>query len=1740
MRNFGKFILFLLICTLLGTAANATMPPDESPNDPSPNTQANLNGAPSELAILTSALKEAVIMRESLDSVTNVTRTRQIYDKYKANMGQTILNWFSKKFLKKRSKIITYSRTIEDCKKLKVANEYGIEELVKADNEHNVQKAFKKLFFQYPSKKNQTKYAYAQQGEQLKMDTTLEMFIIAKEMQKELAGDEIKLFGEPLVIPDDDNEAKNKEIEKKLDGVPIEKLSMVNQLKLYEKCLVGNQFCDYIKVTSCNGNDDTGDDTGKEADMLGYKDGGSVTEEHKNEDMVCFWNSAIKAENLYDTVMRNNEFLVAMLAQYRAVIGISTLAKIREYEEESKSKEEKSSALDLPYLNHKTYKVSRKLTADTMFADMSTEEIEAEKEIQKYENILKDPADFSGGDFELSNGASGYEHLLDLRRSNFIGMEKIAEAQASLQRAEQMHNVLRMLPDYLEIYKAHDHAKKVHDISRKMTLRSGECAMQMLSPYYKKPYQVWFGPAECTTEYDGDEPSGNVICHYADAKAFDDTSESVGLFDTPCPDDSAQKCYLMKIDDYVDMLNEEDIDDDGATEKKTPTRPNAIETSAKGGLVQYLLDLYRAAIDGNALYEYDVDAVITVTSDAAEAGDYTSHVEIKSDKESTDLSGKTRAAKYVNIYKDETAQTDENNSANPAEEGEEEAEEDSSAVYITERDNINDMSDILTGVESAKDLDEDDAKEAASETKNEEAQSDLKKDTQIEGLLRWVIGSEVMKDVARDLDFGLNKEGTAHFCLEPHCRKRKFQLWQDQMAFYDQYIDGKYENIKEYIRTVPTSLLLRNIASNLLNALPDGDVFLQEFFAKEEQEITEMITENDGVFDVIREEYINKVKTMLQKRQAAIAQKDETADKLSKANATYNRAKRAIEEGELQRNSSVYGEEYEKEFYEKAERDDYNADESPQNKSFKEEEAKAQEKIKTAEEEMAAAASRAAGYERTIEDLKKQIEKIDEKLDKAHRQYVKDMSDAENEEMDNNKRLANKLRKARKMFTEPEDVIANILPVLIFDNILDCARNYAVSRVEEAQKKIKDLKEAKTIYMPGSYDDLQQIHAQMIDEITQITPANIAQCGTMPDLSLLGADKNGKKLLGLNMFAGICNENADIPDYIEEYYPDLKDEDKKNFCKRPDNEFFVGAIGLPHDFAAPRSPDWFTSAPLREVFYFDIHDFSAISKYYKGDEDDIERNTDLFVSQRLLLEELLGGSSTPTLNKIASAEMNTVESYIDGTDSEKQSAIPEVWKWILRPHAFVQRSFDLRKLIGVQDGDDEERKLARLSRQEIRRSGLHPCRSLEYDLDGNPTGRVYVDKDGVPTNIPVQYVIDVNDDLAYSALSPFAPVNSGAMLIEQMGQHPDWPNYTTVPYVADETTPAESLKGLPECQALQVRVKLKGNTLIKAHVYDFEADALMQNKNFDWEEPLVSETGNTIYYSELGNFLTYFTSKVEKVIDKNKCEIAKKTCPPGIVYNTCISGPCATKVYDVYRLTYNNQIVNSLTKYSEDYGKEGHEIETSLQNLAQRVMPQKNQLGDFLSRIETMRITANNLLESEKNIKQTQLELEEILKDTGFVFGEGFDLVRSSDYNNLRNKLIEEKNKAIDEALNAIKDLKVTTAVRNDDGEINEEADGEPIDSLLTQKTDIMRRALLYQMDSADNECIADYPGDLVIINGDEDIGNGDICSNEMVEKMKNAKADWDIAQATAEEVSQQREKMLKRFDRPYCAVYHQ
>lgn len=280
MRKIITFLIFMS-SLLLGSKTNAAILPDYTPLMPFA-PQLCFQCTPATIGTVTAVLSQLPEMEKKFEGMQSATKDLKSLSKYPVEFGKTKLNDLRQKYTS-RKKVVSHSRTIEDC------NIAG-----NIEDDAKVKEAFVSLFLQYPSKDKKTKKKYKEKGEQFLMDTTMEMYIAAREMSMELD-------------------------------------TMLAELNTIEKCLVAGEKCDELGMNDQN------------------------CQKSDSEDKMCMWRNALSAVRIYDKIMRYNVFLTELNAEYKAAHSIDNIAKIKEYD--STNKEEKESSLIEPYFD-KTEKIA--------------------------------------------------------------------------------------------------------------------------------------------------------------------------------------------------------------------------------------------------------------------------------------------------------------------------------------------------------------------------------------------------------------------------------------------------------------------------------------------------------------------------------------------------------------------------------------------------------------------------------------------------------------------------------------------------------------------------------------------------------------------------------------------------------------------------------------------------------------------------------------------------------------------------------------------------------------------------------------------------------------------------------------------------------------------------------------------------------------------------------------------------------------------------------------------------------------------------------------------------------------------------------------------------------------------------------------------------------------------------------------------------------------------------------------
>ena len=584
------------------------------------------------------------------------------------------------------------------------------------------------------------------------------------------------------------------------------------------------------------------------------------------------------------------------------------------------------------------------------------------------------------------------------------------------------------------------------------------------------------------------------------------------------------------------------------------------------------------------------------------------------------------------------------------EEGLTEGAEDKKSPYISPQDrDLHMNTPRLNELTADKNYDD----KSNQQIKHPSEQKDVEAEARKNGLLNWTLGSVVSKEMANDLVSPSPRFAQA---------KKKFPLWNDQKEFYDQYIAGKYANIKDYMVEKTNSMaLLANIAKQAANLIPftniqneDGTVItaeqqkqqnLQKIAALTEGEenlpedtLEQKLQANAKKYEAIRKNA--GISNLLVREQAIYSELDRLGDELDEAQEAYSNSNEVIADSESTIPEAKEALAYVDELYADRDNDDGVYDKNPLKKELN-------ATINNHEYDKVRAEGNKATLEEKVNRLRaqinqknKELEDVQKAVNEAKKLLVLQMSDAISQ---NAAEMDQQEQNLHDSITEKINVASEIPVFGIVTGLSQCIGNYASTQIDKALDKYKAMQDSEAIYYSVNADEVQKIHKDLIDKLTNINLETL-DC----DFSVSNAisAEIGKKLL------------AQMLNLLEE---DCKDE----YCTTPDDDYFVGIKGKRRDLKAPKSPVEFTSAPLREVFHFDMQDYDNVDKYYKGD-DLPWNNQDVTV---------------------------TAESFLQsGAD------IPVIWQYILREHAFVEKDMNWKSLF--ERGNPQKAYL---------RSGTFPC-----------------------------------------------------------------------------------------------------------------------------------------------------------------------------------------------------------------------------------------------------------------------------------------------------------------------------------------------------------------------------------------------------------------------------------------------
>lgn len=543
-----------------------------------------------------------------------------------------------------------------------------------------------------------------------------------------------------------------------------------------------------------------------------------------------------------------------------------------------------------------------------------------------------------------------------------------------------------------------------------------------------------------------------------------------------------------------------------------------------------------------------------------------------------------------------------------------------------------------------------------SDSKSPSIEEEMLEETRAANRLNWKIGAGVGRDMVADI----NGDGVGFGNI-----KSRYPLWNDQKEFYDQYINGKYANMQQYVASIPISDLViaaARAANALIEYPKDPLVDLRQKEAKEIDELEESLPEenDNSLAELVQEEKeaLNNLRqthvTEMQKIQNKISAANTKIEKLNiildSSNKKFNEQNKRLDYAETNTPQNEDNIRYEQEMYAKrGEKGGVTSDEIPSpyeeqfNNNIEQNNADAIE----AEAIMEELSGSTAELEAQIEKLKEDIKTYQIELNNEIKRYVKVSSDTIRTYRDKvNQSLAEK--QSSGALSKIVAAASEIEAVGVAVGTVECVRQKVIEKIKAAEEQMHQMQASNDIYYPENKDKILAVHQKMIDEIMSLGESvEVIGCGNMEDEIL--ADITIGAIVDAIM--SMC---------------------EGDYCTTPESDngedavYFVSLDGKPRDFRAPTAPLGFAFPPLREIFYFDEQDYENVERYFEGDEEP-SKSQDITI---------------------------TGEGFLNSG-----AEIPEIWKYILKVRSFEEKEFDIEKLF-----DRGNPQIA------LVRSGIFPCK----------------------------------------------------------------------------------------------------------------------------------------------------------------------------------------------------------------------------------------------------------------------------------------------------------------------------------------------------------------------------------------------------------------------------------------------
>ncbi len=486
-------------------------------------------------------------------------------------------------------------------------------------------------------------------------------------------------------------------------------------------------------------------------------------------------------------------------------------------------------------------------------------------------------------------------------------------------------------------------------------------------------------------------------------------------------------------------------------------------------------------------------------------------------------------------------------------------------------------------------------------------------------LVVWQIGAQAAKILAEDQYSASPVYGQA---------TNPYPLWQDQKNFYNQYIDGKYENMKIYIRNLNLTDVALKIAEIITDIQKDSET--KTSIERGLQKLSSYLgqTETNNGINIVEQKQTALSQLDKEEEQALSsyqntkenlqAQLDEVAAKISELSDEISLADSEASTGKAQVESSYNNMQL------------MNKRNTASGSTLY---AMNQQDFASGEQQAISNTAQAsklrqqlAEYEQIRDQLKEQIEALDKKISLIKEDYLNRKSIAEAEYDAKLQTVSTKVEEPTLMAVVKQLSLGSIglnNVVSQADNMISEAKDYVVDLIEEARMDMYSLGDG--LYDPQNNGVVVKRHKELLDNIKDL-PKN-----QFKHTAILSAGQFGAtSIVSLLSSAFYSTIAKDICSSVS--------------CESGDENYFVGATAKKRDFAAPKKPDFEHYPSPRDIIHFDITDYKNIDKTNDG-----------IVTKSSFLE--YGGE------------------------------IPNIWRQMLSDDAFVERGLNLAALL-EQGGED--------------------------------------------------------------------------------------------------------------------------------------------------------------------------------------------------------------------------------------------------------------------------------------------------------------------------------------------------------------------------------------------------------------------------------------------------------------------